>query len=671
MFIPLPCCLILASALPVGAATIQTCDRIGVWDPDSATVEIVARLLASDGVEAGFPREVAPRIGAAALADVDLTDHDAVQATLLAAGLANDQIMLLDSLAWDYEARAADLPLHGLLGTEQTRLRRYGDVRWRDGDAAESYAQKTVDHLQRNDLTATKLHFPGRGQLSQADIIATLRAVRAAVGPEPVLAWDPHPEKYATEDIDEARAILQVMTEEDYRWLEAPLPFDDVDSQLPLYQTLRGETGILLQLEEGGSKPQDFDFFLRWAEAGAVDMWSMDAELGAGARGVTPVLRIMQWIADHPEAGMIANPHYGSLLHTHLIAAFPASVAPFHEKPGRSGVPDRYFVDGHLLVPDWPGIFPLAGLNRGTTEVTVVSDRQRLVEGGPAATVQFRRSVSSGALTLRCLWEGGVEAADLVSELPTTIDFPDGSAAVDWPLAAVADLIDEAAAEPLRLTLVDTVDYRIGEESTVVLDVVDGEDLLAEVVVDPQDRFDGIVLRLQNHSPAMAINSCQLTVVGGGGFDFIDGAQGVLQPDPGANNDGNRPASITIAFADGLAAGASAWWTGDIDGGLDGITVAITFADGRALSGPLLDDPVRDDEVADDLDQQFWYRFFAARSDLPDGERRIRLQHPASAWQWRIQPADGLQQQTDGTTTFSRLSPAQNYRCSAVLQEDG
>ena len=141
------------------------------------------------------------------------------------------QRKILDIAGWDLHARMLDKPLHALLGTKKTKILRYGDVRGTQPDfSPPKYAKKVAEYLDHTGMQATKLHFPGamgtEDSISVKDVMATLSSVREAVGDDKILAWDPYPRsaESATDSVDEAKQMIQLMDELGYSWFEGPLP---------------------------------------------------------------------------------------------------------------------------------------------------------------------------------------------------------------------------------------------------------------------------------------------------------------------------------------------------------------------------------------------------------------------------------------------------------------
>ena len=175
-----------------------------------------------------------------AVAGANLLDHEALYDLMVVKGVSERERKVLDIACWDLHARMHDKPLHALLGTKKDKILRYGDVRWNGKDMTpDKYAGQVASYLKQTGMIATKLHFPGNMGNEESipfkDVMATLRAVRKAVGDDMILAWDPYPgqAESATTSLDEAKEIILLMDELNYSWFEGPLPPSPYDEQIP------------------------------------------------------------------------------------------------------------------------------------------------------------------------------------------------------------------------------------------------------------------------------------------------------------------------------------------------------------------------------------------------------------------------------------------------------
>jgi hypothetical protein len=322
----------------------------------------------------------------------NLLDHETLYDVLIEKQLASTVVKIVDIACWDLHARMLRKPLHALLGTTKTKIVRYGDVRGTQPDfSPKRYAESVARYFESTGLSATKLHFPGAmgtaDSISFQDALETLRAVREAVGPEKILAWDPYPRsaESATHSVDEAKDILRVMDELRYAWIEGPLPPVPFETQIHKYVELMKVARLRIQAEGPGSPIGDgtpFEVMARWVEAGAVNQCSSDAYvstaipgalrrwLDAGAAspqpagahcstGLTNVIRILEYARLHPERPLTINLHWCWAPHAHLAMAYDDAIFPCAEFPFSDELPARCLAKTHLLAPDWPGIYPI------------------------------------------------------------------------------------------------------------------------------------------------------------------------------------------------------------------------------------------------------------------------------------------------------------------------
>jgi L-alanine-DL-glutamate epimerase-like enolase superfamily enzyme len=317
----------------------------------------VLRLLGTNGAQAGLPAHICDDLSGAEglLEGRNLLDHDRLFDFLVEKKVPHRLRRAIDILGWDLHARMDKESLAALLGAKRTRLRRYGDVRWRHGDTPESYGRKVAEHLSGRDLTAAKLHFPGvdhpRLRLPLDTVLATLFAARRAAGPQPVLAYDPHP-GWAAATEEDVLAILRVMEQEAYEWLEEPYNWN-AEGAIERYVKLLPRTNIIIQQEESGDC--GYDRFVRWAEAGAVEQWTYDVLIHGG---ITPAVRILRWAAANSEVRPVrVNLHWSWTPHAHLLASVDEEIAPYFESPGQGEIPWVKEAPAYSQVPRWQGVY--------------------------------------------------------------------------------------------------------------------------------------------------------------------------------------------------------------------------------------------------------------------------------------------------------------------------
>lgn len=334
--------------------------------PDKDGIKRALRITATNGAMGVMPARLSKGFSAATveiLKTNDLLDHERLYDLMVEKKLPAEQLKSADILCWDLHARMLNKPLHALLGTKRAKVLRYGDVRGQQPNfSPQKYAENVASYLRRTGLTATKLHFPGNmgtpESISFEMVKETLRAIRAATGPEPILAWDPYPgsAESATHSVDEAKEILALMDELGYSWIEGPLPPVPFEQQIPKYvELMKTGTKQRIQAEGPGSSIGDgtpFEVMKQWAEAGAISQCSTDVYI---VGGVTNALRMIEYAKGHPP--LVINLHWAWMPHAHLAMACDEALLPLVEFPMGEDFP-RSLLDGpHLLAPDGPGIY--------------------------------------------------------------------------------------------------------------------------------------------------------------------------------------------------------------------------------------------------------------------------------------------------------------------------
>lgn len=249
----------------------------------------------------------------------------------------------IDIALWDAAAKAADRPVHRLLGSVRDRLPAYASVPPMDSvdDAVDAALA-----CQRQGFHGFKLHSHG-----DADVdIEACRALRDAVGPafalmlDPVNAYDRH----------RAGRVAAVLDGLDFTWLEAPLPDDDVQG----YHQLRARYRV--PISNGELRPRGLRDFRELLRAEAVDIVRFAAEVQGGITGGRKVSALSEAFDVPMELRA-----YGSTLvqaaHLHIGLASPT--CRFFEIPVPVGWLDFGMVggvemgaDGYVSAPSRSGL---------------------------------------------------------------------------------------------------------------------------------------------------------------------------------------------------------------------------------------------------------------------------------------------------------------------------
>jgi len=133
-------------------------------------------------------------------------------------GLLGMALAGIDMALWDARAKACGVPLVTLLGGEPTSIPAYASLRTMNPEGA---AAEAAEWLSLG-FTAVKVKI-GRGSL--ADDLATIRAVRRAIGDETKLMVDYNQSLSVAEAIDR----IHVLDEEGLCWIEEPTRADDFE----------------------------------------------------------------------------------------------------------------------------------------------------------------------------------------------------------------------------------------------------------------------------------------------------------------------------------------------------------------------------------------------------------------------------------------------------------
>jgi len=85
-----------------------------------------------------------------------------------------------------------------------------------------------------------------------------------------------------------------------------------------------------------------FDEFVEWANSGAVDQLC-PAVYTHTDYGITPVVKMMRWVAENPEKGITINLHYTSIEQVHLAFTMTGEQFPYFEAAHTGGYYDHFF----------------------------------------------------------------------------------------------------------------------------------------------------------------------------------------------------------------------------------------------------------------------------------------------------------------------------------------
>ena len=249
-------------------------------------------------------------------------------------GLVQIALSALDMAMWDAVAKAAGQPLCRLLGAEPRPVPIYASLRgWGPAMLAEE-AGRAVETLGAR---AVKFKL---GQPDLADDLATVRAVREAVGDRTEILVDYNQALTLPEAERRGRALEAL----DVRWLEEPMPVQDDPGLAELARRL----AIPIQGGENWWGPAGMR---RALDAGAVDLCMPDAMKIGGVTGW------MQAAAMAAERRMPVSSHIFVEVSAQLLPATPTAHYLEHlDVAGPLLTEPLQIKDGNAIVPDRPGI---------------------------------------------------------------------------------------------------------------------------------------------------------------------------------------------------------------------------------------------------------------------------------------------------------------------------
>lgn len=256
--------------------------------------------------------------------------------TLLGAqGLAGMAIAGIDMACWDLVAKAAGVPLAGLLGGQPRPVPAYNSCGL--GMIGSDRAGEEAHELMAPGFRAIKVRL-GYPEV-KADV-KVVRAVRAAVGEDVLLMSDYN----QSLSVPEAEQRIRHLDEEGLYWIEEPTRCDDYSG----HARIRREARTPIQLGENCWGPHDM---ARALEAGASDFFMVDAmKIG----GVTGWLR---GAALAEPIGLPISSHLFPEISAHLLAVTPTSHwLEYVDWANPILVEPLAVKDGHAVISSTPGV---------------------------------------------------------------------------------------------------------------------------------------------------------------------------------------------------------------------------------------------------------------------------------------------------------------------------
>ncbi len=216
-------------------------------------------------------------------------------------GLVGMALSGVDMALWDALAHAQQLPLHALLGAQAKPIQAYGAVGY-DGVAGSA---KVAEGWARQGFLGVKAKI---GYPTLAEDIATIRAMRQAVGPDVAIMVDYNQSLSPTE----AAHRLAALDGEGLTWIEEPVLAHDYAAFVQLAQVTRTP----LQAGENWWGPLDFRHALN---AGVRELVMPDVMKCGGVTG-------WQQIASMASVyGVPVSSHLWPEISAHLLCATPTA----------------------------------------------------------------------------------------------------------------------------------------------------------------------------------------------------------------------------------------------------------------------------------------------------------------------------------------------------------
>jgi mandelate racemase len=238
----------------------------------------------------------------------------------------------IDMALWDACAKARNLPLVRLLGGAPKPIEAYASLRSMSPPAAASEAAQLCELGFRS--LKVKI---GRGTID--DDLATIRAVRHAIGDEPRLMVDYNQNLSVNDAIQRAR----VLDNEGLYWIEEPTRADDFEG----HARIAAAAKTPIQLGENWWGPHDMQ---KSIAVKASDHLMLDVMKLGGVSGWLAAAKLAA------QAELPASSHTFPEFSVHLLGVTPTChlleyldhVGPILEQPVR-------LVNGYAITPDRPG----------------------------------------------------------------------------------------------------------------------------------------------------------------------------------------------------------------------------------------------------------------------------------------------------------------------------
>ena len=292
----------------------------------------------------------------------DPFDRHEIWRQLWAAKLPENVCSVVDLVLWDLAGRVTGLPVHKLLGGARDRVKAYASS-FNNLGSPDDYANHAAD-CKRKGYRGYKIHpyhyfDPATGQpaLPRPSYVEwdveICRAVRAAVGDDMVLMFDPWGTYHTFAD---ALVVGHELERLGFYWYEHPMPEHQVGS----YVRLADELSVPIcspEIAEGGIYTR-----AEWILRRASDISRIDVLRG----GITGVMKM---VATCEAFGLRCELHMSGFGNLQVLGATSEDVCEFYERgllgpgidydatpPYLTAACDPMDPDGFVTVPQAPGL---------------------------------------------------------------------------------------------------------------------------------------------------------------------------------------------------------------------------------------------------------------------------------------------------------------------------
>jgi L-alanine-DL-glutamate epimerase-like enolase superfamily enzyme len=292
----------------------------------------------------------------------DPFDREKLWQWMWVARIPEEELSVVDMTLWDLQARAFGVPVHKLLGGCRDKVKAYASTTPCMG-TPEEYAEHATA-CKAQGYTHYKIHpyyfwdpvtrqrAPGRPSHIELDMEAA-RAIRAAVGDDMVLSFDPWG-TYCS--YQEALRVGRELEKLNYYWYEHPMP----EYRVSAYKRLCQELSIPILAPEGAAG----SVFTRaeWILRGASDMSRIDVLRG----GITGA---MKTAAVCEAFGVKCEIHMSGFGNLQVLGATSEDVCEYYERglvapgidyetpePYLEAICDPMDEKGYVQIPGEPGM---------------------------------------------------------------------------------------------------------------------------------------------------------------------------------------------------------------------------------------------------------------------------------------------------------------------------